>query len=281
MLIKAVKLWYNEIKEAKRSEKRWFLFMLELQLQKLGLTDKEASVYIATLEFGFAPVQNIAEKANVNRTTAYVAIEGLIQKGLISQFEKDHKRYFAAENPDNIERILKVKEQQLMQDQQSVSNLLPELKALFNFGSLKPKVRYYEGVEGVKNTLQLLLDGPGRLLKGFTNLDNVYKHFPDHDKDYVKRRIENSIRTKVLYTRKAGLIKNASNPSLLRQALFVPLDKYPLGADLTIAVDKVVIVSFYKDPIIGIIIEDRGLATTLDTLFELSWATALKHNSNR
>jgi len=255
--------------------------MLELQLQKLGLTDKEASVYIATLEFGFAPVQNIAEKANVNRTTAYVAIEGLIQKGLISQFEKDHKRYFAAENPDNIERILKVKEQQLMQDQQSVSNLLPELKALFNFGSLKPKVRYYEGVEGVKNTLQLLLDGPGRLLKGFTNLDNVYKHFPDHDKDYVKRRIENSIRTKVLYTRKAGLIKNASNPSLLRQALFVPLDKYPLGADLTIAVDKVVIVSFYKDPIIGIIIEDRGLATTLDTLFELSWATALKHNSNR
>lgn len=252
--------------------------MLEKELQKIGLSDKEAKVYISALELGFSPVQNIAEKAGINRSTTYIAIEGLVQKGLMSQFEKDHKRYFVAENPDNLEKIYNLKQEQLRQEQESVFGLLPELKALFNFGTLKPKVRYYEGAHGVNNILNEILESSKKLIKGFTNLDDLNKHFPDHDKDYVIKRVEKGINTKSLYTRKEGPIKNASSQELLREARYIPLDQYPLGADLTIAVDKIAMVSFYKEPIIGIIIEDKGLATTLDTLFELSWKTAQKYN---
>lgn len=42
---------------------------LENKLKELGLADKEARVYLASLELGSDTVQNIAKKSGVNRAT--------------------------------------------------------------------------------------------------------------------------------------------------------------------------------------------------------------------
>jgi len=55
--------------------------MLIQELQKLGLSDKESKVYLASLELGPAPIAAIAKQASVNRPTTYVIIESLIKKG--------------------------------------------------------------------------------------------------------------------------------------------------------------------------------------------------------
>ncbi len=80
--------------------------MLDQQLRKIGLSDKEAKVYLAALELGKATVQEIAVKANVNRTTTYVAIEGLTEKELMSEYLENHKRFFIAEDPSKLDDIL-------------------------------------------------------------------------------------------------------------------------------------------------------------------------------
>ena len=51
-------------------------------LQQIGLTEKEAKVYLAALELGEKAVQVIAQKAGVNRATTYFILESLIEKGL-------------------------------------------------------------------------------------------------------------------------------------------------------------------------------------------------------
>ena len=50
---------------------------LKKELEHLGLSDKEAKVYLAALEMGPSPVQDISHKAHVNRATTYVMIESL------------------------------------------------------------------------------------------------------------------------------------------------------------------------------------------------------------
>ena len=45
--------------------------MLNLELRKLGLKEKEVSVYLAALELGFTSVQNIAKHAGLSRPTVY------------------------------------------------------------------------------------------------------------------------------------------------------------------------------------------------------------------
>ncbi len=81
-------------------------------LQNLGLNEKEAKVYLASLELGYASVQSIAKKADINRATAYFIIEGLMKKGLMTQIEKDKKTFFAAEDPKSLRLIIERKEQE-------------------------------------------------------------------------------------------------------------------------------------------------------------------------
>ena len=45
--------------------------MLERELQEIGLNEKEAKVYLATLELGQSVVQDIAKKAGVNRDNLF------------------------------------------------------------------------------------------------------------------------------------------------------------------------------------------------------------------
>ena len=66
--------------------------MLEQELQKIGLSEKEAKVYLAAMELGQAPVQKIAQKAKVNRATTYVILEGLQKKGVITTVDHEKKR---------------------------------------------------------------------------------------------------------------------------------------------------------------------------------------------
>ena len=49
-------------------------------LKSIGLTEKEASVYLALLTLGTADVGEIAQKSGQKRTTCYTVIENLKKK---------------------------------------------------------------------------------------------------------------------------------------------------------------------------------------------------------
>ncbi|MEY4744239.1 MAG: hypothetical protein RL272_184, partial [Candidatus Parcubacteria bacterium] len=67
---------------------------LAKELQKIGLSENEAKVYLAGLELGPSTAQMMAAKATVSRPTTYIMIESLIKRGLMSSFQKGKKRYF-------------------------------------------------------------------------------------------------------------------------------------------------------------------------------------------
>ena len=61
------------------------------ELTSLGLKDKAAAVYLASLEIGPSPVQPIAKKAKVVRATTYVVLEELMQMGLVTKYKEGKK----------------------------------------------------------------------------------------------------------------------------------------------------------------------------------------------
>lgn len=245
--------------------------MLENELKKVGLSDKEARVYLAALELGSAPVQDIAEKAGVNRTTTYVAIENLIEKGLISEVEDNRKKLFIAENPDNINRIYRQKEEELKKEQENIYSILPQLKALFNFGSLKPKMRYYEDSSGIENILEELLKSQGKIIKLFINIDDAQKQLSIYKDEYIKKFADEGYKLKLFYTGK-NILNNFLNTSgFVQEALYFPIEICPLDAGFIILKNVVYVIFLNREPIIGIVIEDKSFASTLDALFELSW----------
>jgi sugar-specific transcriptional regulator TrmB len=98
--------------------------MLKEQLEKIGLADKEAKVFLASLELGSSAVQEIAKKADINRATTYVIIEKLMKKGLMSSVEKGKKTYFQTEDPKRLLKLLEEQEEDLKKKEEEFKKAL-------------------------------------------------------------------------------------------------------------------------------------------------------------
>ena len=69
---------------------------LEIELQRVGLDERQAKVYLAALELGPSPVQKIAQRAGIPRATVYLVLNDLQGKGLITTYDEGKKTFFVA-----------------------------------------------------------------------------------------------------------------------------------------------------------------------------------------
>lgn len=243
--------------------------MYEKELQHLGLSEKEAKVYLASLELGPDTAQNIAKKAAINRPTAYVQIESLKQRGLMSETQKGKKTLYTSESPRRLASLLNSLETELAYKKSEIHKVLPSLTQLFESAGERPKVRFYEGEEGIRAVEEDFLKVKNKKIQGFVNMDKLRELFPNHT-NYSRKRIERKIRSQVIYIQKGGPLPAMSDPTKLREAKYITPDKFPISADITIYDNKVALVPYKTNPIVAII-ENQEIAETMRALFFLIW----------
>jgi len=123
---------------------------MEEELEKLGLNEHEAKVYLAALSLGPSTAIRLANFTNVKRPTVYLAAKNLIKQGLMYQ-TLDKKSLFVAEKPQKLEKLTKRLRRQVINAESLLENILPGLIKLPKQYSEEPKVTFYSGVEGIKN----------------------------------------------------------------------------------------------------------------------------------
>ena len=111
-------------------------------LLNFGLSNKEADVYLAHLELGQATVKQIAEKADLKRTSTYTYIRSLINRGLLNTLEKDGKQYFIAEKPEKLKFFCEQQEKEIKRKIKNIESILPELESLYNIASSQSSWMY-------------------------------------------------------------------------------------------------------------------------------------------
>lgn len=112
-------------------------------LKNLGLSEKEAKIYLALLQLGPATPYQIANKAGIKRPTSYVITEELVEKGLIVHVPGEDKKRYIARTPDAF-----IEEQG--EKLRAARAILPELRS-FQKGTVeKPSIMYYEGADGMR-----------------------------------------------------------------------------------------------------------------------------------
>ncbi|USN54328.1 MAG: hypothetical protein H6765_07295 [Candidatus Peribacteria bacterium] len=57
-------------------------------LKRYGLSEKEAKIYLTTLELGSAPASTIGRRAGIKRVTAYALLQDLKRKQIVLSVEK-------------------------------------------------------------------------------------------------------------------------------------------------------------------------------------------------
>ncbi len=247
--------------------------MLISDLEEVGLTEEEAKVYLSLLELGSAYVSAIAKKAGVHRVGCYHTLGNLAEKGLVSSFTRNNIKHFAVQNPQIL--VNKVEERFL-----KAQKMLPELLSITNALAYKPKIHYYEGLEGIKNIFEDTLKAEKELL-GYTNLaklpDVVTEEFL---RDYAKRKVEKKLKTRMLSPISKDALKylgryypEGFDPNLV-EILFVNPKEFMFEYEINIYENKVSLVSLNPDELMGMIIESPVYAKTQRAIFSLAWLGA-------
>ena len=239
--------------------------MNNLDLQEAGLNDKEAQVYLSLLELGETSIQRISEKSGIKRTTLYHIIDDLKNKALIGTTIKKSKKYFFAEDPRLIGK-------QMEERRKKFENILPELLSISNLIDNKPKIRYFEGAEGIKEVFRDTLNFPKQETLAWISMDAV-KYF-DMDwilKTYVPQRVEKKIWQRAIASDQPYIKKvKEDDQKQLRQMKLISSKEFPFEVEINLyGNSNVGIMSFEEQ--IGIIIESKKIHTTLKSFFELHW----------
>lgn len=253
--------------------------MLEKILEKIGLSEKEAKVYLAALELGPSTVQQIAKKADVVRPTTYVILDTLLKKGLMSSVDTGPKTLFSAEPPTQLGKYLDHQEQHLRDLRNDLVGVIPDLEAMFAQAGERPRVRFYDGVEGhdaAEDDYYRSLS-PKDELFSFTPLDEATKMFPEMRAEQPHKRLEKKLWAHVLYTTEAGPQPEASSKSERRTARWLPKDKFPFRCVVAIIPGKRVQLTNVTGPLFAVLIEDGHIADTMKVIWDLAWEAAEKY----
>src|SRR4030042_5957943 len=176
--------------------------MITKDLEQLGLSEKEAKVYLAVLELGEVNIQKIAQKSSIKRTTVYDVINSLKEKRLLSELTKGKKTLYSAEDPRKLEGHLDEKKEMLRK-------ILPELLSITNLLDKKPTIRFYEGDEGIKEVYKDTLNYPDQELLAWVSQEAVVGFDVEWlDKYYDSKRLEKKIWVRVIAPDTQEMVKN-------------------------------------------------------------------------
>jgi sugar-specific transcriptional regulator TrmB len=242
----------------------------------MGLSEKEAKVYLASLSLGASPAQKIAEVSKVNRATTYVMIEALTERGLMGSFEKGKKTLFVAQPPEHLQHILNQEVDRVEKKKVLLAEILPQLKGILALAGEKPKLTLFEGINGLREIHEDLIKFGKKSgsIDNFASVDDarelvLFEEMENH----WDRIAKNQIKVRVIYTQTGPPEKIPENLKPFWQERRVSKEKYPFHGEVVVYGDKVALLSF-RGEILGVLVESKEIAQTMRTMFELAWSGA-------
>lgn len=238
---------------------------MEDKLAKIGITGKLFKLYLAAVELGEAPVQEVAARAGLARTTAYDVLQRLEQEELIRIEERAGRRFVVAEDPVGMLQRLELRKQ-------VISDVMPQIRSLYNRAKGKPQIRFYEGEEGIHTVLWDTLTCQSKVLCGILSMNELIETPGLKEMDvYIDERVKRGITLKVLRSRNKDVERIwPSGTPHLRELRYAP-EHITLGVTQYVYDDKVSIISSKRENY-GLIIESEDFARLQSVMFETLWA---------
>lgn len=233
-------------------------------LQKIGLTEKEAKLYLAGLQTGPASLQNLVSASKLKRATVYNIIEDLKGKGLIKTLLKGKQKLYLVADPENLESTIR-------QKQTVFDSVLNQLRALQNSAGKKPSVRIYQGLEGLIEIYDDLLR------RCDEHLEVVSPKLPKIITDYwnekhIPCRIKKGHRVRIIAPDipfyQAWQKKDKYS---LREIRLLPLNKFPFQNEIYLYHGKVGFITHDQDNSLGLVVQSDEIFTTMQIILENLW----------
>lgn len=253
--------------------------MISEKLEKLGLSKKEAQVYLVALEHRKVSASMISRLSDIKRSTAYTVAEDLVQKGV---FEKDSSQYtthYIVSSPESIEKYIHQQKQIIIRRQKTYNEILPELELIpKNKKSIIPRVQFIEGKEEIEKFLynqndtwvQSTLENKDTTHYGMS--DATFAENPKYAKwvEWAWKTMPQEVKLKIFLNESDAVFDIEKKIKLERRETKF-WNKEPLSAGQWVMGDYVINIITNKTPHHLIQIYDPTLAEGLRTMYRELW----------
>lgn len=235
------------------------------QLVRLGMEPKDARFYLVVLERGRPTVAEAAEHAEVSRTNAYDIAKRLAHRGLIS----------FAETRGTGRSVLMANDPQCLVDDwrdqgRLLDTVVPQLKAVHDKAGVRPRVRYFEGDDGIRSVLFETLNWPSPLRGILSMSDLLAVPGVDAMNEYIEGRRRRGLWLHVIRSReKESDVGWPSDPSRFRVARYAPRGRV-FAMTTIVGGDSVALMSSRRESF-GLVIDSPEFATLQGNLFDVLW----------
>lgn len=241
----------------------------ESVLLELGLSPKEARIYLALLKEGPSSVRQLASATGINRGTVFDMLKSLQTNGLARFYNEKTRQYFVAAPPEKLRELGEERAEAVNKANSELENVVPALESLYNSGDKHPAVRMYEGMDGVRTILEDILEtmatwqGPKEYYVYSSSAvrdAGLYAAFPD----YTEHRINAGIAVKTISLGPGGTTAGLDERKWISAIEGVPTYSLIYGG-------RVAHIFLGKSELMGIIIDNRGIFDTQRVLFMELW----------
>ncbi len=125
---------------------------IKAALRRLELSASEQLIYLSLLGEGGGTARVLAARTGITRPSVYDQLKTLIALGLVVELAIEGKAHFAAADIKYLDALLADRIDRLTQSRESLAEALPALHA--SLETVTPKLRFFEGGEGVKQLLK-------------------------------------------------------------------------------------------------------------------------------
>ena len=183
----------------------------------------------------------------------------------MSYIVKSGVKCFEAIDP---KRLLIIEKEKL----NNLKLIIPKLEKLKQTVGKRPKVEIFEGKEGIKSILEEILKLPEKsVYYSYANYD-LFEYLSFYFPNFIKRKIKKKIRARVIQEKKSKLEKNRKEGEKLLVNMKFLSQRF--DSNVFIFGNKTAFITFSKQTILGILVENESIARTQKQVFDNLWKLA-------
>jgi sugar-specific transcriptional regulator TrmB len=101
------------------------------QLEKVGMSNKTATVYLELLRCAGAYPGELTKSTNLNRSTIYKILADLLSRDLVTETEKSKKLYYQAQRPEKLLLDIRTRIKEIQEQYDNAERLVPLLLDMY------------------------------------------------------------------------------------------------------------------------------------------------------
>lgn len=119
-------------------------------LQNIGLNETQSRAYIYLVKKGSTSPPDLASALTIKRPTAYAVLDQLVDMQLANKKDINKKFTYSASNPVSLEKLARKHREEAHEHERTVQSAMPTLFKFFHTFSDQPGVKFYQGIDGIK-----------------------------------------------------------------------------------------------------------------------------------